>query len=146
MTTVAWKDGMLAADSRATGAGGMVNVQKVFSLPDGRAVGFSGDLSASLQFVEVLKAGAPEKFKARGDFIAAVMDIDGSVLIYESGKVPIQIHDKFYAIGSGGMAALGAMACGKSAKEAVKIAARFDENTGGHVNYVYAKRKRKRRK
>ncbi len=45
-----------------------------------------------------------------------------------------EVIDDFYAIGSGAKVALGAMACGKSAIEAVRIAARFDPYTGGRIN------------
>jgi hypothetical protein len=40
------------------------------------------------------------------------------------------------AIGSGMDFALAAMACGKTAAEAVEIAARFDPNTGGRVDVI----------
>lgn len=38
-----------------------------------------------------------------------------------------------FAIGSGADFALGAMACGKTAAEAVEIASQFDVNTGGSI-------------
>jgi len=44
-----------------------------------------------------------------------------------------EVLDDFYAIGSGAKVALGAMACGKSAIEAVRIAARYDPYTGGRI-------------
>ncbi len=44
--------------------------------------------------------------------------------------------DPFAAIGSGSGIALGAMAAGKTAAEAVEIAARFDSGTGNGVDVL----------
>lgn len=143
MTTIAWRDGVLAADSRATGDGGILNVRKMFNLPDGRVIACCGELSSAMEFVEAIRKGTVEKFRAKGSFDAMVMLPSGSLVIYEKGRVAIPVQEKFYAMGSGGMVALGAMAMGASAEQAVKIAARYDCYTGGKVLAVKAKGKRK---
>ena len=48
----------------------------------------------------------------------------------------VETEAKYYAIGSGRLPALVAMRCGKSARQAVKIAMDFDKNTGGKVRSV----------
>jgi hypothetical protein len=45
----------------------------------------------------------------------------------------IKVRDKFWAHGTGRQGALCLMAAGKSAAEAVKGVARFDNNTGGRI-------------
>ena len=47
-----------------------------------------------------------------------------------------QLDEDFWAAGSGRQAALAAMHCGKSAVEAVRIAARIDSFTGGRVVHM----------
>lgn len=41
-----------------------------------------------------------------------------------------------FSLGSGSAFAMGAMAAGKNAKEAIRIAAHLDENTGGRIEFV----------
>lgn len=56
----------------------------------------------------------------------------GQVYELDNGYL-VPIHADYTAIGSGALLALGAMAHGASAKEAVEAAAIHDKNTGGPV-------------
>ena len=71
------------------------------------------------------------------------------IFFWPQGKVVrfLTVHDnwitsngtegtKFYAWGSGEEYAMGAMAAGKSAIEAVKISCKFDDSSGGKVQHV----------
>lgn len=59
---------------------------------------------------------------------------EGEVLFYDVASAPYEIKAPFIAIGSGRDLALGAMAAGATAEEAVRIAARYDAGTGGEIN------------
>ena len=48
-----------------------------------------------------------------------------------------KVNDPFYAIGSGGMAALEAMRSGFTPEEAVRRAISHDENTGSPIQTEY---------
>lgn len=51
------------------------------------------------------------------------------------------VIERCYAVGSGSHFALAAMACGKTAVEAVRLAARFDPGTGGRVESITLRKK-----
>lgn len=55
---------------------------------------------------------------------------------YERLPVEIRVEDSFMAWGSGRDFALGAMACGKSACEAVEVACKFDTGCGNGIDAI----------
>lgn len=130
MTTIAWRDGVLASDSQATGGNVKSRCAKLFQLGDGRIVGIAGDYARGCAFVEALKRGEPIKTNMKG-VCALVLAGDGTVTEYDDSPHPMPVIDSFYAIGSGRMAAMAAMTCGKSALEAVHVAAEIDCYTSG---------------
>lgn len=140
MSTVAYRGGVLAADSRAYGgkyAATPGAKRKLYRLPDGSILGVvSGIVGFSERFAAWLESGAvPDKF---GDgeqaFKALLVRPSCKVFLYVDSLYPSgPIDSEFYAVGSGDDYALGAMACGCSAVQAVEIAARFDPHTGGEV-------------
>jgi hypothetical protein len=116
----------------------------------------AGESSPSKIFCEWYGSGKepPQKlFDLGGDFTCLVLTpfglLEGDVYCCPE---PVLDYSRvgFYAVGSGAKAALAAMHCGKSAIEAVRIAARIDPYTGGHVVHMKlpdqpAKRKKKRK-
>jgi hypothetical protein len=146
MTTIAYRDGILAADSRLTvdhGSGARKHTcKKLFRkrVTEGKKsfdviIATAGESSPGMVFVDWYGSGkpVPELFlHLGGDFLCLVLRPDGlyEYDVYCRGE---QIEEEFYAVGSGSMAALAAMHCGKSAVEAVRIAARIDSYTGGRV-------------
>lgn len=136
MTTIAWDGTTLAADRRISGCGGVLNTTKIIRAPDGRLIGASGKASAceALRQWLLTKEGEPPvplKDEAWGDLIE--IEPDGTVYLWgEWGRFPVL--DDEVAIGSGHQFARAAMACGKSAAEAIEIAALFDECTGSEVD------------
>lgn len=64
----------------------------------------------------------------------------GECVVWEAPGVPIPIEDKLFAAGSGGPIALGALAMGASAEEAIKAAAAWDDGTGFGVQVVKSKK------
>lgn len=146
MTTVAYKDGTLAADSRATLTDGTmsnrtVKLWKIVSKVDpvkGRVIlAIAGDLYGGLLFHDWLKAGNEPNLHGRGvedgtDFDALILHRSGLYAANRLCRVE-KITEPYWAIGSGRLAAMTAMYCGKKAPEAVKIAGLFDPGTGGRI-------------
>lgn len=134
MTTVVYRDGVLAADSLVTlgetKAHG--NMRKISRIHD-HLVGIAGGVADCDEFIQWCKAGGAETGTEppKGQYGAIVVQPNGKVLEFECGRcLPRMSKTKFYAIGSGAPYALAAMYAGASAVEAVKIAAKIDTNTG----------------
>lgn len=135
MTTIAYRAGVLAADSSCIYDGALIHkVRKIFRLQDGCIVGFAGTLTEGLKFVDWFDDGADDETKpGQQGLTAIVVRPSGRVTIYESG-VPITPQKfKYLAIGSGHLIALGAMHQGASAISAVRAAIKHDVNSVGPV-------------
>lgn len=145
MTTLAYKDGTIASDSRSTmddyAIGKCVKLYRVKSKVDpikgDVIVGTAGHGSSSLLFVDWLEQGGDPSLHERGvdehaEFECLVLHKSGLYMADRLCRLE-KIEDEVWAAGSGRHAALGAMYAGKSAVEAVRIAARIDPFTGGRV-------------
>jgi hypothetical protein len=146
MTTIAFRDGILAADSRLTvdyGSGARKHTcRKLYRkrITEGKksydvVIATAGESSPGMVFYDWYGSGKPipDMFlHIGGDFTCLVLTPKGlyEFDVYCRGEL---IEEEFYAVGSGSMAALAAMHCGKSALEAVRIAARIDPFTGGRI-------------
>lgn len=146
MTTIAYRDGILAADSRVThgedGSARIHTCKKLFrkKITQGKKsfdviIATAGESAPGMLFVDWYGTGKPipDTFlHLGGDFLCLVLTPSGlfEFDVYCRGE---EVSDDFYAIGSGAKAALGALHCGKSAVEAVRIAARIDPYTGGRI-------------
>ena len=148
MTTIAYRDGILAADSRLTvdhGSGARKHTcKKLFRKRVGEGkkaydviIATAGESSPGMVFVDWYGSGKPVPdlfLHLGGDFLCLVLSPSGlfEYDVYCRGE---PIEEEFYAVGSGSMAALAAMHCGKSAIEAVRVASRIDSFTGGRIVY-----------
>jgi hypothetical protein len=145
VSVVAFKDGVMAADSRAYGGRGQYSPgrkHKAHRLDDGSRLGIvSAVLGEPEKFLAWFKAGADaEAWKGdKPDLRALLVRPSGEVFLYEDSITPSgPIQCQFYAIGSGSDFAIGAMAMGAAAAEAVEIAAMFDSNCGGEPTVLAA--------
>jgi ATP-dependent protease HslVU (ClpYQ) peptidase subunit len=138
MTIICCKDGVMAADTRIVhGDAGIAKVTKLFRKRIGRRdhiLGFSGVMSYAIMYIEWFGSGKPMPDHLRNipdEHGFNVMILAGKRL-YEADGIgrPIEVESKFYAIGSGAMAALGAMHHGATALQAAKIACKLDHNCG----------------
>jgi ATP-dependent protease HslVU (ClpYQ) peptidase subunit len=139
MTTLAVRDGKIAADSRETieGEGGDYcrKCDKLFEFPGPPTliVGLAGESGPGLAFLEWLRGGTDELRdqlrSADVDFTAVVLYANGKVFEYDKWCIPVEITAPFYACGTGAKVALGAMKAGATAAEAVIIAAEIDPYT-----------------
>jgi hypothetical protein len=144
MTTALWsgKHGVLAADNHS---GSWMNVGKVFELPEGCYLTGAGYMDDMFEVALWLKDGGKENKKPtladRGednkdtDFI--YVEADGTAYWLTSPwlrKVPIL--NTFYAIGTGDKLALAALEAGATPAMAMKIAAKYDPDTGPKATLV----------
>lgn len=142
MTTVAFKDGVMAADSRGLdGSVGIVRIQKLFRKKiKGKEYlfGVAGYWEAGLMFVDWFKtrdaALQDRLMKLHGDSDFDVIIWDGKRLVCADSFMRLtECTEEYYAIGSGAPHAITAMDCGKSARQAVQLAMKRDSSTGGRV-------------
>jgi ATP-dependent protease HslVU (ClpYQ) peptidase subunit len=148
VTTIAYKNGVLAADSLinyGTFSNGEVNKIHVVSMPedDGKRVrrsmmAVSGAVWVIEPLIEWIESGASQDdiphclLAAAEQFSCIMIDDEGTVWEFNNGfflKCGVQYH----SIGSGQMFALGAMAAGIEAPEAVAAAMKHDKATGGAI-------------
>lgn len=132
MTTIAYRDGVLASDSLVTLGNTKVHgsYQKIRRI-GGYLVGTAGSVATWQQFIDWVKSGNDEDPPPKGVYNALIVDPRGKVREIENGSVlPCPRGAKFFAIGSGSPYALAAMYAGATAAEAVKIAAKIDTSTG----------------
>lgn len=162
MTTIAYRDGIMACDSAWT-CGGTVDTltTKIERLPSGAILGMAGQndgrsLSAMLKNVKT-PAGLPsydDIMNLRASLMALLVLPKGKIFKIETTVVSPEnwaedspdgtfgiweITGPFAAVGSGGDCALVAMECGKSAFDAVRIACKYDINSRGPVHKMALK-------
>lgn len=151
MTTVTFRSGVLAFDSKITedtlicGKSAKGRAYKNYLAA---ACGSMQDIQAFLDWVG---AGFKEEDKKKFGLDAREVEISGivvdrkmNVLLFDNRLYPYPLEAPFYAFGSGAHLAIGAMAHGASAYKAVKIASQYDANTGGDIKLLtFRKRKAK---
>lgn len=139
MTTIAFKDGVLASDGKITTGGCITNLnsKKIFRV-DSAWIGVCGTVADWGLLIDYLNnANAP--IPPNAEFDCIYMPDRGKAVILEVCKGGMLREISFqqpFAIGSGGAYAIGAMAAGSSAVEAVKIACKYDVYSGGKVQSV----------
>lgn len=148
MTTIAYRNGVIAADSRTTletegGGARMFLCEKLFRKTvtlNGEQqeviIATAGESSPGMVFVDWYGSGkdAPVDTFLTGeaDFTCLVLQRDG-LWEFDAYCHGIKILDEFYSVGSGAKAALAAMHMGASAAKAVEIACRIDHYSGPPV-------------
>lgn len=158
MTTIAYKDGIMACDS-AWSYDDLIDASatKITRLSSGALLGEAGE-NDSRHIQKIFdKIKTPASLPSRDDMLKIRMDYMG-LLVFPKGRIfkiciahasesnwdkdfkedvgIWEVNLPFAAVGSGKALALGAMAAGKSAKEAVRIGCRFDINSRLPVHTV----------
>lgn len=144
MTTIAYRDGVLAADTRAYSgrAQPIGNKQKIFSIKGGSAFGVSTPqpgLSEAIRdwFVECKHPDHEPVLNGDAGFDMLEITKEGLVYFYHNSFRPTgPITAPYFAIGSGAEYAMGAMAAGCDAVDAVAAAAMHDVWTGDVVTKI----------
>lgn len=136
MTTIAYRNGLLAADGRVTSDGLILTdtCKKITRLSDGALFTLCGVDTWEQQIIEWLEendGSAPPKGKG---FCAILVDTDGVLTTYNGRNGGfIASYGAFQAYGSGCEIAYGAMEMGATAKEAVEAAIRRNAYSGGAI-------------
>jgi hypothetical protein len=148
MTTIAvdLRAMVIAADTQNTDSSGTkYRCCKIEGWKDGRLFIGSGHLLsigkakrwAALKFAEKHRPDFEEHFGERpGDFAfsCVLIEPNGRVTLIDDEMEPQPIRDEYFAIGSGGHFAVGAMDAGATAEEAVRIACKRDPNTSEPIH------------
>jgi len=141
MTTIAWDGKTLAGDRRANAGGLPYSVTKVFRLSDGRLFAGSGTADCIEAVRDWLEGNEKQRpsFTKDEDFAILVISKENGKLVcdrYELKCFPMRIEEKFHAVGSGRDYAIAAMDFGKSAREAVEFASKYDIYTGNGIDVI----------
>ena len=134
MTTIAYRDGLVAADTQSTAAPYKdPNPQhKVVRLADGSVLAACGNLEV-LDMTRAFLAGEADTLHIEGQAIHFVSTDE--IWVYQ-GLGRYRVDGSFRSWGSGGAIADAAMLLGKSAEEAVAVAAMIDIFTGGPIDVL----------
>lgn len=143
MTTIAWDGKTLAGDTQATSGCVRRRVEtKVHRIQsaDGNVylLGCSGMDQDMHVVLDWLRKGMRDEDRPKFDpdsFSAILVPPPHHRIVWrlESRCIPLPIKDPFHALGNGREFAMAAMYLGKSAREAILVAHRFDVDTGNEV-------------
>lgn len=136
MTTIAYRDGILASDSDTFTHEGYIRMpgksKKIIRLSDGSLIAGSGIKRQISDFA--LWCETKEGTKPSIDDATILKVTKTSITIFDGKTDERDVTDcNFYAIGSGAMAALAAMYMGATAEQAIEVASKFDPWTGGEI-------------
>jgi ATP-dependent protease HslVU (ClpYQ) peptidase subunit len=143
MTTIAARNGIIAADSRETDQHEKLETtyvvkdtcKKLFRLKDGSVLGCAGSSESGRRLIDAMKKG--HALPKLDDMSAIHVRSDG-MWLYE-GSIWVHLKDPFYAIGSGAGFATAAMRAGADAVTAAKIGSEMDIYSGGRVRWLKVK-------
>jgi hypothetical protein len=139
MTTIAFANGVLAADSLTSFGEIRGGINTKIAKRGSILAAAAGTTALCQAFMDWFRAGMngdPPAMKL-DDFTAwgvLFYADDGIASLNEAGWE--RCRTPLWTNGSGGEIALGAMGAGKSPEEAVRIAARFDKSTGGEITVL----------
>lgn len=142
MTTIAYRKGVMAADSQASWDSGIKTcTMKKLSRLRGHLIGIAGAVHTAGIFLRWFENGATGDLDLKGldaeeDFIAMVVTPAQEIYTMTRLLTPVLEQAEFFAIGSGAAPAMAAMKMGGSAKRAVEVACEIDLFTGGPVKTI----------
>lgn len=147
VTVIAYRDGVMAADSLLTSngmyQGEAVKVRDI----NGCLVGISGTWGVACELFSWFEDECADRIKRPPATIHVdddkypvnmliVNKRNGAVFYIDGLGFPQSVTSKFFAIGSGANVAMGAMEMGADAVKAVKVACKYDSYCGGRIRVV----------
>lgn len=136
MTTIAYRDGVLAADTLVNANGNRDDFAPKIERIGNLLVGTSGSYPTGLKFRAWVARGfagdCPYDDTADGNGI--IVWAHGVIGWCSAGPWPVL--QPFYALGSGTEFAMGAMEMGATAEQAVAVASKFNMETGGEITVL----------
>lgn len=142
MTTITYRNGILAADSLISyqsytnGSRPKITICKDF------LVALAGPARYRRSLEDWVMEGCPEDrvpkvlIEHEDKFNALIVDKYGLAHEFDNGFL-LPVHADYTAVGSGSLFALGAMAHGASAEQAVIAACQHDKSSGGPVSTMH---------
>lgn len=153
MTVIVWDGKHLAADKQATEGGLRHTTTKIKRIEKGKFKGYlmagAGCTSQANHMMAWFELGAePEsfpKYQDTEDLSAQLLVIAPSreILRFDFNPIPCVFYDEVYAMGSGRDVAMGAMAMGADAKQAVEIASEICSGCGMGIDVITFKKGKK---
>ena len=135
MTTIAYKDGIIAADTQVTDDTYICGrASKIMRLDDGRIMAASGNIFRSQLFIDWLN-GKIEKPVFDESFTAIVISPNGTAVEYDKNLIAAPATIPWVA-GSGSHFAFAIMHNGGTAEDAVKVACELDIYSSAPINVV----------
>lgn len=134
MTTIAYDGKTLAVDSRISDNQDTITSErgkKLFKVGD-KWIAFSGDWQDAMLALDWFRAGEPKDKKPQLDNLTAFVKIGSRCYRYEKKLARWEVKAPA-ATGSGYEFALAAMACGKTARQAIQLAAKFNLTTNSRI-------------
>src|SRR5260221_14356833 len=141
MTTIVYRDGIMAGDGRETIQNDehssyyilRDDCEKIWRLPNGELFGAAhGSEDIERLRRALVKGRKPPKCE---DVVGMRVDKKGRIWIYE-GRIWQYVDKPFYSVGSGSIMAFACLDAGCTAEQACKIAAARDPFSGGTVHTV----------
>lgn len=143
MTTIAYRNGIMAADSMES-SDICEPCIKLYRVKRGRnkghIVGTAGAMFSGMVFLDWYSGGRKHMPSSDrdivsddDDFMCLILRPDGLFKVNKSCR-PVLVEAPFYAIGHGAGVALGAMEKGASARRAVEAACKWDPYTRGPIH------------
>jgi hypothetical protein len=144
MTTIAYRDGVMAADSGCwMGAASHGWAEKVARAPDGSLYGVTGDAAECETYPDWVREGAsgdhpaPRRLGVDGNsFLVLIARPCGLIEIIASGGIERYRGAPYFAVGSGAATAFGALFMGATAEQAIEAAKEHGEGAFGAVRTV----------
>lgn len=139
MTDIAYRDGIMAADTAVWG-GGNCNIvvdhrQKIKRLHDGglfAAAGRSVDIHTTVNYL-IGQGSLDGAHPVKEDFGAIWVKPSGQIYWIEKDLIPIKMNSLFAAVGSLEAFLHGALHAGATAEEAVRLAILHTDGAAGDV-------------
>lgn len=139
MSVIAWDGVTLAADTQSSNQNLFRRVTKIWRHEDMLIAGAGA--ATTIQAIRNWVLGGCEPKDWPSDYITKddntavwIINKSGRIAVFEGTPYPIPFEDKIFADGSGRDFALGAMAMGAGAHEAVTVACKYDIYCGGHID------------
>lgn len=135
MTTIAYRDGVLAGDTLVTSPRDIKFGEriKVFKSPSGWLGGVAGPIGGISVLEQWMRQDDidPDKPPVTDNRVEGLVISPKGEIYFWCGKNLSWMSAKFTAVGSGDEVAMGAMAMGATAVEAVEVGIRLDAGSGG---------------
>jgi len=137
MTVIAWDGKSIAAD-KLVAYGDIERTTEKLVITGTGVLTFTGESTKGLELIEWFKNGRKKgdwpEFQKTDDFAVLIFADSDRVEVFYQESTPDVMKGGFHAWGAGAKYAIGAMAAGKTAEEAVLIANEHCTNCGRGVD------------